>query len=506
MTADRDIVAAGVSAAPDPRTDGWLTEAFAEAAQKQLGRLGQLAASRQVNASVSSQMTDLVASSFRSTPLRPERLENVFNSRQFSVLRMRQDTQRPSANKPSSLHQLVRELRLESIQGVGHPLKFKVVQVDGLGPGKLRTAVYVSQSGVDDEDLVERNARWQVDWLGEQDSETPLLEQIVVESFEEVRYHNTQSSSTLFSDCTGSVFDGVDSFHQQLAFGQSHWQRRIEAYHFILNPAQNGLSIGDANGDGLDDVYVCQPGGLPNRLYLHQSDGSVIDASSQSGLDLLDNSRCSLFIDFDNDGDQDLIVSTSIALIYFRNDGHGRFSPIKVNPTIADAYSLSAADFDSDGDLDIYACRYFGKDADVRNLPVPVPYFDARNGGRNFLIRNEGRWQTSNATDATGIDQNNHRFSYAAIWIDFDKDGDQDLYVANDFGRNNLYRNERDETGNVRFHDVAMATGLQDGAFGMSAAAADFRSRRLRRCVCRQHVLFGWKPSRSSKRVQARAI
>ena len=66
--------------------------------------------------------------------------------------------------------------------------------------------------------------------------------------------------------------------------------------------------------------------------------------------------------------------------------------------------------------------------------------------------------------------ENNDRFSFAPAWGDYDNDGDPDLYVANDFGRNNLYRNEGDGT----FTDVAAAAGVEDPAAGMSAAWGDY--------------------------------
>jgi hypothetical protein len=64
----------------------------------------------------------------------------------------------------------------------------------------------------------------------------------------------------------------------------------------------------------------------------------------------------------------------------------------------------------------------------------------------------------------------NNRYSFAAAWADYDSDGDQDLYVANDFGRNNLYRNNGDGT----FTDVAAEAGVDDLAAGMSASWADY--------------------------------
>jgi hypothetical protein len=105
-------------------------------------------------------------------------------------------------------------------------------------------------------------------------------------------------------------------------------------------------------------------------------------------------------------------------------------------------------------------------------LPVPVPYFDATNGGRNHLLQNNGQWRVADITDDVGLNVDNHRFSYAAIWIDFDNDGDQDLWVANDFGRINLFRNNLAE-GKRNFQDVGPSMGLLAGAFGMSASAAD---------------------------------
>ena len=89
-------------------------------------------------------------------------------------------------------------------------------------------------------------------------------------------------------------------------------------------------------------------------------------------------------------------------------------------------------------------------------------YHDAENGAANALFRNEGEFSFRDVTRATGLDQNNRRWSFAASWEDFDDDGDQDLYVANDFGRNCLYRNE-----GGTFRQIAAKLGLEDMASGM---------------------------------------
>jgi hypothetical protein len=233
-----------------------------------------------------------------------------------------------------------------------------------------------------------------------------------------------------------------------------------------------GLAIGDIDGDGRDDLYVCQPGGLPNRLFVQNTDGTVTERSAELGVDWLESTHSALFVDLDNDGDQDLLVGLEPGVLIHENNGKGRFTPktARLLPA-ALPYSLAAADYDLDGDLDVYVCCYNRRKGANRHLVFarPVPYHDANNGGRNVLLRNDGRWRFSHATVRAGLDANNRRFSYAAAWEDFDNDGDQDLYVANDFGRNNLYRND-----SGRFTDITAAAGAEDISPGMSSCWGDY--------------------------------
>ena len=67
-----------------------------------------------------------------------------------------------------------------------------------------------------------------------------------------------------------------------------------------------GVSVGDADGDGLDDLYVAQPAGLPNRLFRNRGDSTFEDITDEAGVGVLDDTAQSLFADVDNDGDQDL--------------------------------------------------------------------------------------------------------------------------------------------------------------------------------------------------------
>ena len=124
----------------------------------------------------------------------------------------------------------------------------------------------------------------------------------------------------------------------------------------------------------------------------------------------------------------------------------------------------SVVDLDLDGDLDFYVVTY----GDRIHSPPDV-YHDANNGGTNVLLRNDDNWNFVDVTTESGLDENNHRWSFAASWEDFDDDGDLDLYVANDFGRNNLYQNS-----DGQFSDIAAKVGVEDVAAGMSASWADF--------------------------------
>ena len=253
--------------------------------------------------------------------------------------------------------------------------------------------------------------------------------------------------------------------------GVDYWQARLERTIAPDIVTMAGLAIGDANGDGLDDLYLCQPYGLPNRLLIQQPDGSVIDRATASGLDWIDPFSSALFIDLDNDGDQDLVLGGDASVMFFANDGGGSFTDTLQVPFPTMVDSMAAADYDGNSFVDIYVCGHTppGKDQSESVLGLPVPFYDANNGQPNILLKNIGNWRFEDVTETVGLNQNNARFSYAAAWEDYDNDGDLDLYVANDFGRNNLYRNT-----DGAFVDVAADAGVEDISSGMSADWADY--------------------------------
>ena len=141
--------------------------------------------------------------------------------------------------------------------------------------------------------------------------------------------------------------------------------------------------------------------------------------------------------------------------------------------------ALAAADVENDGDVDIYTTAYYANKQLSERQSAGLPasgnafvYHDANVGGTNRLLRNDisgEEWLFTDVTKPSGLDANNTRFSFAAAWEDYDNDGDQDLYVANDFGRDNLYRND-----NGTFKDIAADVGAEDAASGMSVSWSDY--------------------------------
>ncbi|MEM7306221.1 MAG: VCBS repeat-containing protein [Planctomycetota bacterium] len=267
----------------------------------------------------------------------------------------------------------------------------------------------------------------------------------------------------LFSDVSAAA--GVA--HAGIRFGQPGNERF----------AWNGAAAGDADGDGLYDLFV--PSAQRNFLYIARDDDGVLafdDQTEERGVGGSAGGTGCVFFDLEGDGDQDLALADvgwrepdgaigGNRLRFYRNGGEGKFEEAGAElgfDRLAYGYTLVVLDRDLDGFLDLYLCNYGRPQAEPNNS-----WLQASNGMPNVLFANDGGTRLVDATEAAGMADSS--WSYAAAAADFDVDGDQDLYVANDYGHNHLWRND----GAGGFADAAEALGVRDLGNGMGTSWGD---------------------------------
>ncbi len=336
-------------------------------------------------------------------------------------------------------------------------------------PDLLETSVRFEMAGTGTDFYREQRAgNWELEWERLSTGEFRLRKWRMLG---EVR---SRSSAPVFVDAASQSFGGNPSYASQLLHGTDYWRTVLDGACGIDIYGHNGVSVGDIDGDGFDDLYVCQPAGLPNRLFRNRGDGTFEDITASSGLGILENTSCALFADVDNDGRQDLIVVRAEGPLLFLNEGAGKFRLRRdafqfANSPKGTFTGAAIADYDRDGWLDIYFCLYvYYQGAD--QYRYPSPYFDAENGPPNFLMRNHRDGSFRDVTRESGLDRNNTRFSFCCGWGDHNGDQWPDLYVVNDFGRKNLYRNNGDGT----FTDIAREAGVDDVGAGMGVCWLDY--------------------------------
>jgi tetratricopeptide (TPR) repeat protein/peroxiredoxin len=316
----------------------------------------------------------------------------------------------------------------------------------------------------------QRVGHWQLDCTVGSDNDFRIQGWQCVE---EIR---SRSLVPVFADITAAALGRNSSYSAQMLRGVDHWRTVLDGACGVDIYGHNGVSVADIHNDGLDDLYVCQPAGLPNRLYRNRGDGTFEDVTELSGLGLLENTACAIFADYDNDGKQDVVLVRADGPLLFLNQGDGKFrrSPDAfkfANAPRGTFTGAAVADYDCDGWLDIYFCLYsYYQGTD--QYKYPVPYYDAENGPPNFMMRNNRDGTFGDVTEKSGMNQNNTRYSFCCGWSDYNSDRWPDLYVVNDFGRKNLYRNN----GNGTFTDVAATAGVEDVGAGMSVCWLDYEN------------------------------
>ncbi len=255
----------------------------------------------------------------------------------------------------------------------------------------------------------------------------------------------------------------------------------------IVEGTGAGAMFFDYDGDGWLDLYFPNGcwledvsdnrgrrlrGTLANSLYRNKGDGTFVDVTKEAGVgDQGFGFGCSA-ADFDNDGDLDLYVLNYGPNVFYRNNGDGTFTDISKTSGLADPrWSLAAPwfDYDGDGDLDVYVANYLEYDSGkfrafyaAAGYPGPLSY----SGQPDALYRNNGDGTFTDVAKEAGILQPNGRAMSAAV-TDLNNDGHLDIYVPNDGMENYFFRN----LGDGRFANEGLEMGLAFGEGGQGVSS-----------------------------------
>ncbi len=246
----------------------------------------------------------------------------------------------------------------------------------------------------------QRVGNWELEWDMRSSGEMQLQKW---RTLDETR---SRSLTPIFIDIASRAFGGEPSYVSQLVPGTDYWRTVLDGACGIDIYGHNGVSVADIDGDGLDDLYVCQPAGLPNRLYRNRGDGTFEDITEMSGLGILENSACALFVDVDNDGRQDAIIVRADGPLLFLNEGGGKFrrrpDAFRFANSPQGAFTGAAvADYDRGwlvGCLFLLVFVLPGhrpipvSDALLRCGEWPAQFPDAQQSGWNVSRRHAGLW------------------------------------------------------------------------------------------------------------------
>jgi hypothetical protein len=268
---------------------------------------------------------------------------------------------------------------------------------------------------------------------------------------------------------------------------------------YLLETTGCGVAVLDIDGDGWLDVFLVNgttlegfpAGKAPTcHLYRNKKNGSFEDVTARAGVGQAGWGQGACAADYDNDGRDDLFVTSWGQNHLYRNGGDGTFEDVTTRAGLMNTKprwgtGCAFIDYDRDGRLDLFAANYI--DFDLASAPVPesglcrykgVPVAcgpPGLRGGRNVLYRNKGDGTFEDVSDRSRIATASGTYGLGVSTLDFDDDGWTDLYVANDSNPSALYRNNHDGT----FTDMGIGAGCaysQDGKpqAGMGVAIGDY--------------------------------
>ncbi len=293
---------------------------------------------------------------------------------------------------------------------------------------------------------------------------------------------------------TGSSASASETIHlsevaQASGIDFVHQSPRLDSKvaHIAAHIAALGacVSVADVNNDGWPDLYFTSSRfGTSNALYINQKDGTFRDVAAEAGVGGGTLNRAgegvsmgAVWGDYDNDGNEDLLVYKWGYPQLLHNRGLGHFEDVTAQSGLRTWMNSNGAvwfDFDRDGLLDLYITGYFRSDIDFWHLTttriMQQSWEFASNGGKNLLFKNLGNGHFKDVTDSMGVGST--RWTLAAAAADFNDDGWPDLYLANDYGPEELFLNREGK----RF-ELARAGLEDDSKSGMAVALGDVYNR-----------------------------
>lgn len=276
-----------------------------------------------------------------------------------------------------------------------------------------------------------------------------------------------------------SVRAGIDFSHHRAEFSP-----QLENIMPWLTAGGAGVAVGDYNNDGLDDIYFTTSK-LDDDNHLYRNDGGFkfTEVGKEMNLGEVNSSRelgtssFALWLDYDDDGWQDLFLLRFGKTALYRNIKGKKFEEVTDKAGVlrrTNALSAISFDYDNDGDLDIYIGGYFpGKDfySDKTDTKVLFDSWEtARNAGRNYLFRNNQDGTFTDVTDEAGVHDSG--WAMAVGHADINNDGWQDLYIANDFGTDIIFKN----LGNGKFKNISDTAIGFDTKKGMNTEFGDYNN------------------------------
>ena len=294
------------------------------------------------------------------------------------------------------------------------------------------------------------------------DGECSVLHKIAANQFLTIEYEGEIKSPRIKPEkAEPAVFTKMNSFpgfdfkHEENDFVDFERDRLL--FQMLSNEGPH-IAVGDVNGDGMEDLYLCGAKGSPGSLYVQEKFGRFRKTNEK----LFEADRTSedtdcVFFDADNDGDNDLYVasggnefpSSSSALLdrLYLNDGKGTF--LKSQQMLPSAEYISTSciqpgDFDNDGDLDLFAGTR------LRPFAYGVP-------GNGYLLENDGKGNFSDVTGERAPAIEGIGMITDMVWADIDNDNDHDMVIVGDWMPVKIFTNE-----NGFFKDESESFGLKD--------------------------------------------